>query len=376
MVRKRHRKKKKIQSTPKTHVNNKKLPASPAAQKLAERIASGGVNYVEQNFVRVMEDSAQLLEEPEFQDIYLDSEKTIQATERWLDKYKKRLEEAERKGKKHLHLVVDEMRIDMISELVTPKFRREIRRRLKRIMDRLITSDDLDKLELALLLQPILTETETPWGICGLILAIYYRTLEEATGEYREEESFYKELESIIEDEGGDIEVFRKLQDQPDKLAQLGKKITALPNLQKKMEEYTWDLIKAFEMELLAGKVELDLFSKDEILMLDSRFREEYGEPDTELETAGEEHAKRVIIIVRELLDEIMTPERKQELCEDVRKTAKKWGMTRRKWGAALQAELGWLEDDSIEENPFYIAAYMGQVFRMSKDWTLGKTAH
>lgn len=105
---------------------------------------------MKQNLIRIMTDSAQLAEEPEFTDLYLDGEKTARVTERWLKKYEKRLAAAEKKGSDEYHELFDEMHIEVIAELATPAFRRDVDQRLQTLLDRLMTTNDLAKLEMAI----------------------------------------------------------------------------------------------------------------------------------------------------------------------------------------------------------------------------------
>ncbi|HZD57993.1 MAG TPA: hypothetical protein VE136_14780 [Anaerolineales bacterium] len=65
---------------------------------MVNRIASGGVDHLRQNFIHVMRDSGSLAEEPEFADLYRAEDKVVQATEHWLKKYEKRLAAAQKKG--------------------------------------------------------------------------------------------------------------------------------------------------------------------------------------------------------------------------------------------------------------------------------------
>jgi len=137
MPRKRH---------PKSHTKTtataspmQSLEYSPAAQTIARRMVNGGLNYLKQNLIRVMIDSAKLTEEIEFKDLYLDGDKAVQVTERWLKKYDKRLEAAKKKSPDEYHEVADEMRIEIIAELATPAFRKAVDQRLQTLKDRLMT---------------------------------------------------------------------------------------------------------------------------------------------------------------------------------------------------------------------------------------------
>ncbi|MEJ2351760.1 MAG: hypothetical protein P8Y03_18390 [Anaerolineales bacterium] len=333
---------------------------------MVNRIAGGGVDYLRQGFIHVMRDSGSLAEEPEFADLYLDEEKIIQVTERWLEKYDKRLVAAKKIGPDEHHKVFDEMRIKVIADLATPEFRKDVDGRLHAVLDRLAATDDLDKLETVLYLIPLLAMKDIPWGLCGLILQIHRRTLQKAMRKYEEEEEIYGELLEEIESEEGDEVDIVKLLEAPEKLEQIKQKLFAKPGLRERIEKQIWDMVVAFEQELLEGKVALDLFTQEELVSPFGRIQVEFGEGAGQLEPSDETR-ERFLDILRQTIAEIMTAERQERFRSDVQAKARTWLRERRKWGAALQAELNWLEDTKYEENRFVLAAFMGQVKRSAK---------
>jgi hypothetical protein len=169
----------------KSHVNTQ-LPVSqqqarstsPTAQMVINRIASGGEQYLMQNLIRIMTDSVKLAEEPEFIDLYLEGMKAANVSLRWMEKYEKRLAEAKRKGSSEYHEVYDEMRIEVVAEQATPAFHKDVDARLHTLLDRLMAGEDLKKLEIVLLLKPLLGMKSVPWGMCGLILSFNNRTIQ------------------------------------------------------------------------------------------------------------------------------------------------------------------------------------------------------
>jgi hypothetical protein len=172
MLRKRHQKNQTKTTVPAPE--RKAREYSPAAKVIAQRMSIGGIDYLKQNLIRIMIDSAKLAEEIEFKDLHLDSEKAAQVTEHWLKKYDKRLGAAEKKGSDEYHEVADEMKVEIIAELATPTFRKEVDQRLHTLMDRLMTGTDITKLEMIMMLTPALRMKSIPWGGCSLILAIYH----------------------------------------------------------------------------------------------------------------------------------------------------------------------------------------------------------
>ena len=94
-----------------------------------------------------MNESAQLAEELEFKDLFMVDAITVEVTERWMRKYEKRLAAAEKKDPDKHHEVLDDMRIQIIDELATPAFRKDVEKRLQSLLDRLMKTQDLDKFE-------------------------------------------------------------------------------------------------------------------------------------------------------------------------------------------------------------------------------------
>lgn len=342
--------------------------SSPAVLAVTQRIASGGVEYLQQNLIRVMTDSAQLALEPEFIDLYLDDDKTVQVTGRWLKKYEKRLTAAQKRSPDEVHQVFDEMRIDVIEELATPAFRKDVDRRLQVILGRLVTSNDLEKLELVLILKPLLGMKTIPWGICGLILEIHQRTMQRNTQAYEAEQDIYGVVMSALNDAGEADGDLLELLEQPGKLDRIAQKLFgSQPGLLERAEMQVWQTIEAFENALVQGSVELNLFTEAELALPFERIQAEFGEPFKQVQPS-EEMSERIFEAIRQALTEIMTPERLQRFREDVETTAKAWLRTHHKWAAALRFELGYLDGDEYEETKFFLAVFLGQVSRMGKE--------
>jgi hypothetical protein len=342
--------------------------ASPAAQVVLNRIASGGVEYLMQNAIRIMTDSEKLAEEPEFIDFNLDGVKAANVSQRWLKKYEKRLAEAKIKSSDEYHEVYDEMRIEVITELATPAFRKEVDERLQIILDRLMASDDLEKLEMVLLLKPLLGLKSVPWGICGLILAIYNRSLQQTLQEYEAEVNVYDAVVEALQEDGEEKIDVNKLSETPGKLEQLAKRFfTAKPGLRERAEKQILNMIDAFEKELAEGKITLDLFTQEELVLPFQRLQAEFGEPFTQVQPS-EAMRQRVLDAIRQAINEMMTPERFRRLYKDVQSMSKTWMRERKKWAAALRGELIWLDEEQYEENKFVIAAFLGQITRLGND--------
>ncbi len=340
----------------------------PAAQVIAQRMANGGEEYLKQNLIRVMTDSVRLANEPEFRDLYMDGRKAAQITERWLKKYDKRLAEAEKKSADEYHETADEMRIEIVEELAAPLFRKEVARRLQALMDRLMKGKDIKKLEMVMMLIPALEMKGIPWGLCGLILEIYNRTMQRFIRENDEDQGVFDAVSEALKAEGEEnIDVFTILK-HPDKLEQVGKKILEeQPGLRQRAEKQALEMEKAFEDAVGQGEVELSLFSEEELTLPFQRIEKELGKPFAQVQPS-EEMSGRIIEAIRQAIIEIMTPERFCRFREDMEKTATNWLQARQKWGAMLKFELDYLDGDQYEENKFILAAFIGQIYRLGRE--------
>ncbi|RPJ42752.1 MAG: hypothetical protein EHM21_12380, partial [Chloroflexi bacterium] len=155
MPRNRHKK-----YPPKEQAQQAPVKPSPAAQALIDQISLGGRKYLMDNLERVLIDSAELAEEPEFAEITLNSEKIVEVTNRWLERFEKRLKDAEKEGPDEHAQVFDDMRIEIIDELATPGFRNLVKNRLQDFRDRCLAENKLEGLEIALILLPALSIKE------------------------------------------------------------------------------------------------------------------------------------------------------------------------------------------------------------------------
>lgn len=341
---------------------------SPDPQAFLKRMVSEGVDSFEDIFITVMNESAQLAGEPEFKDLFMVDEITVEVTERWMRKYEKRLAAAEKKDPDKHHEVLDDMRIRIIDELATPAFRKDVEKRLQSLLDRLMKTQDLDKFELVTLLQPLLSNKRMPWGICGLIIEIYNRTIQQAMRRVEDEFSIFGSIVEALKAEGPDEIDFDNILEHPEQLEQIGHKLfEAHPELRQRAEEQVLDMVDTFEDEVAQGHVDLDLFSEKELVLPFQRLQAEFGEPFKDIQPT-DEMRERTFDAICQAITEIMIPERFRRFRDDVEKTAKTWHHTHLKWAAALQYELGYLEGDQYEENKFILAAFIGQVERINKE--------
>lgn len=339
--------------------------ASPFAKHVIDRIVEGGPEYLMQNALRVMTDSVQLAGEPEFSDLFMDSDKAAEVTERWIKKYEARLDAAEKKGQDAFQEVFDEMRMHVIDDLATPSFRGEVLSRLQAMINRLLPTADVRKLETALLLQALLHNKEIPWGLNGLVLTIYNQAMDQALETHAEAEEAFHAVLQAIEEEAGELPDMQELIESPEKFEQAGlKALEANPELRERAEKLAMDLVDSFEDSLSEGKVPLNLFTNEELTLPFERLEAELGKPIAEM-GQSDEIGRLIVSRIVQTVAEIMTPERYQRLRRDVESTLKTWLRQQNKWTAALQFELTALDPEKYEENPFILHAYLGQMRRM-----------
>jgi hypothetical protein len=218
---------------------------------------------------------------------------------------------------------------------------------------------------MALALKPILQMKEIPWGINGLILGIYNRTLGPTRRSLEEEEASEEILGDLVEElrEGHDpVVVISKLED-PEKMAELSKKLESRPGFRERLEHQLDEDVDRFEEALWKGKVKLDLFTEEELQLPFSHLREELeGEQLDPSALEAKQAADRLIDSIRQALLEIMTSQRLQRMKVDLERVFQNWLSQRDRWAMALRAEIYWLDDIKVSENPFLIAAYVAEI--------------
>jgi hypothetical protein len=78
-------------------------------------------------------------------------------------------------------------------------FRKEVMKRLERLEDRLMVGDDPERFEVAMLLNQLMKRKELPWGIVGLILAIYERSINQDFEDLKVAEEILSDVSTKLE---------------------------------------------------------------------------------------------------------------------------------------------------------------------------------
>jgi hypothetical protein len=153
---------------------------------MTRRLLQGGPEYLHENFIRLMQDSAHLQPEPEFANLYFDLEPTLVIAAKQFRRFKRRLEAAV-KAKDHdaFATTYDDYRIAAIAELATPAFKQQLKQGLEQCMERLRDSREVELLESVTFISVLwdsteLTEDKFPLGIYGLVTMIYEASFERA----------------------------------------------------------------------------------------------------------------------------------------------------------------------------------------------------
>ena len=301
-------------------------------QEVTERIISGGADYLDENIIRLMQASGELRDEREFADFTLDPRQTLAAAAHHFARFRRRLSRAARRDKDKAAMVYDDYRIAALEDLDTPQLREEVRRRLDRFVARAQHRGDPDKLEAAILLSILLaaeqrvTKKLVPLGICGLMTVIYEDTLDRAMAEV-------PDAQEIAGEELTELWRSRRMEEDMAALTAVTKKAKSLDDLERRITSdpalsLAWrcqqpHLLKALDHELvvdLGADFVPGYFTAEEATLAMDRMEEEH--------LSKPWHLSRYIMTVallywlrsiRDVLDEIVTPERQAEIASGLR---------------------------------------------------------
>lgn len=333
-----------------------------ARQAVLAKIARDGEKPSLDHFIRILADSHTLRQEPEFRDVHFDLEKTVQVSSRVMTKYEKQIQEMEKKSEDERHQFRDDVRIEIIDELATPAFRKDVLHRLESLSRRLATGNDADKFEIALYLQPLMQEKQIPWGICGLITTIYAESAEKAEEQFEQGLSAFDEIFRAAEREGK-LEQLLELPEESPEVLKVVQQVKSKPGLMDQLRRETEKAFQEFEQALMNGEVKLDLFTKEELLQPFAAMTEYISANQIEIEKADQQAlTDQFAQFIKRNLDEVMTKDRAKRMKDDMKKISAQWLRDKNVRGALLQGEISILDSEKPSENPFLYAAYVGQM--------------
>ncbi|MEA3351133.1 MAG: hypothetical protein U9Q82_10965 [Chloroflexota bacterium] len=356
MVRKRH---KRSQSTPRN------LPDLD--------VMASGVDRLEDMLFETLLASDVLVDEPEFVDLYFDENNVIDIAEKIYRKYKKKLHQAEKKGIEEVVPVHEDMQIEVIDRILTPEIRADILIRLERLLKRLKPASDMEKVVMVSAVHSALT-TNIPWGLCGLIFAIFQRTLDEAKPT-EEEFKLRDDLAALVGEDLTPDEI-TKMQQDPEFLKELEEKIADDHDFVERLTSYTDKMIDDFYADLWNGNIQIILFEENEIvdhLSFLGEYREEIEILDKESTDSAQKYRDFINLAIDKQFVEIMTPKRIRKLKKDIHEIIDKWAEAGHKYTQVLQMKLNQLDEEGISENHFIRSVFLNQVHRLTKETIVQK---
>lgn len=211
----------------------------------------------------LLRDSAELRQEPEFQELHFDKALVAEAMEGAFERYQGRLEQAEQEGEEAFANVWAEMEEEVIETLTTPKFRHDFMERPDRLAERLKHSGEGQKLASALILSTFLEIEGLPWSICGLVYAIYREAQEQLFQEIVEEALISTLLEGV---DTGDFEAVWAALEEPERRAAAEEFLRSHPDVHERLGREMDRRIDEAVEAIQEGGLKLDLFRDEEIL--------------------------------------------------------------------------------------------------------------
>lgn len=313
-----------------------------------------------------MEASRLLRREPEFREVYFDAARTAAITAQVLEAHAAERAAAEKGSEADRVALYGRLQAEIIEGLVTPELRADILARLTRCGERLITTNEVDKLEAALLAAGSIKSGEMAWSEWGLVAQIYHDSLARASKQF---ETTAQVLEDLLTPPAqGDAVAMLELAKDPARRAALEKELQATPGLREQLEKESDKVLRKFEQDVAQGRVVLDLFSPAE-MELAPNYMAEYLQANgiDPARADSKDLSNRFIECMRRSVRESATPARRAEWRAALEAQSLDWLRLRKREGALLQMELA-LWDVEPEENPLLLAAYIGQGKRMGEE--------
>jgi hypothetical protein len=326
MTKKRSQRKKKRKNS-----QAARKPSRTAVNDVAEKLLAAGPDYVEENFVRLMQDSATLRQEPEFADLSFDPRQTLEAAARHFPRFKRRLLRAANRDGENVPIIYDDFRIAVLDDLATPEFERELKRRLARCTTRLNRGRDVDKTEIALFLSMFL-EDETrqmlggkkrvSLGLYGLVTTIYEESFDRAMAEIPKARDIISETLYTIwcaRHQKEDMALIDAAVEQIEDFEDLADRVAAEPALSQAWQRQEQHLLEEFEGRVTTHSlnVEPPLFTPEESTRPMTMMEQQYWNKPWSLSRYFVIPA--VISFMRcilKVVDEIVSPEKMTQMRE------------------------------------------------------------
>jgi len=308
-------------------------------------------------FMEFLVESYILADEPEFIDLYFDEEQAYASAEITHKKYKNKLQKAEKKGGEELEFLRDDMRVEAIDRLLSDPVRKDILNRLNRLVERLdISKSDVDseKFVMAIAVKTAFDTSKLPWGMINLVTEIFQRSLGITVGD-EEEVQLLDELQDLIGEELTPERFFEQIED-PAFIQKLENTIDTDSDLYKRLSAQAEKSTQEFYDALWHGRVELDIFTEDEVLEYFETLRERFEAAGIDPENIDTADAGEILkSAIDENLAEIVTAKRLRQIRKELRKISDEWLRTGDKHAGALRIELEHLKNTELSNNKFFL---------------------
>lgn len=327
-------------------------PVSPQARRVLDRLARAP-QFDENRAIQVLMASADLRDEPEFEDLYFEVAAVSRALARVMPRYQSKLERAAAQGQDAQQQVYDDARIEMIEQVATREFRREFLRRYDRMLNRLAAGIEMPRFEQAVLLRPLLQNKTFPWGIVGLVTRIFSETQQTLLEPVVDSEETIEQLQQVLGDLGSADELLTRLQN-PAASDALMARIESSEQARAVLQEHAERILQNFEEAIFKGAIELDLFTPDEIAQSMLELVQARKQLDASLGNPNADAVRQnTDRILAHKLDTLVTPERLAQMTSQLAAVRDEWYHSGNPHAPSLDMEISDLADMTPSENPF-----------------------
>ncbi len=303
----------------------------PIARTLDEPVAIPEPDYSEDNFIRILQHSAALRDEPEFSDLYLDPLQTLETATRHFAHFQRQVTRAMRQGREPVTDIYDEYRIAVLDDLDTPQLRQQLCGRLDRYIDRpkRKRGRDADKLESALFLRVLLDDKADklvkgkkplPLGVFALVTIMYEDSFDRAMQEIpTAREIVGKDLYEMwcAKYHDQDMEAIIAATERASTFDELAARVDANPDLALAWERQEEYLLDELESQVSEGRLTItpNPFTADDAVLAMDKMEQRYLAKPWHLSRYSAVLAmSSFAICIWETLDEIVSPQRVTEM--------------------------------------------------------------
>lgn len=339
---------------------------SPQIRAVMSELSSYTPSRTEQEMIQALSDSNQLREEAELQEFTLETGQVERAMARLIPKYEQKLTAAKMRSNDEWEGVYDDLRVEAIDTLLPREWRQNFLRQYDAMMRRLSSGTDTKRFKLALLVRSALDDKTFPWGAS----ALFGEMFEDAKEESRERALSAEELLSqLLKPLGADAtpEELDKILHDPARLEKLEESLNLSPEQQDLVDEMTTGILEEFERGLYAGQVDLPLYTGQELDDTTEQLNYLTAAVRAQGREMGVEDYEAIGKLLQGRVEDIVTPERLNEINEQVTLTADEWLAQGNEDGRLLHMEQSELLELEPRENSFLYAALVGQLRRVEE---------